>query len=67
MVWEPKGWHALYVGMGLFLLGFPFSIALRELGFSHEVIKAMWYALAIIIAGVVAISFEQRILQLIFG
>jgi hypothetical protein len=53
LIREPGGWNGLYVGMGLLLLGFPFSILLKVLSFKDEVIKAMWYALGIIIAAVV--------------
>lgn len=51
---KPRGWHGLYVSMGLFLLGFPFSISLKVLNFSPKVIVAMWVAYSVIIAAVVA-------------
>ncbi|MCP8307448.1 MAG: hypothetical protein H3Z52_06745 [archaeon] len=56
VVIPPAGWSALYVGIGLFLLGFPFSITLKALDFGPEEIKAMWLALGIIIAAVVVVK-----------
>ena len=51
---EPQGWHGLYVGMGLFLLGIAISASLQLSEFDPKVIAAMWVALGIIITAVVA-------------